>query len=173
MPWAVATAVPEGASTFIRWCASTISIAGKCGAAAAASATARMRGASQRTSHAAIGAMIASVTLLGLALKTLPVGTGYAVWVGIGAIGAAIGALGADIRDADTLDEELLREAKTSGFSDRQIAALRSDFDDEAAVLARRLELGVRPVYKTVDTCAAEFASATELCTSYACPRYM
>ncbi|MGV3490522.1 MAG: quaternary ammonium compound efflux SMR transporter SugE [Devosia sp.] len=37
-----------------------------------------------------IGAMIASVTLLGLALKTLPVGTGYAVWTGIGTVGTVI-----------------------------------------------------------------------------------
>ncbi|WP_114395464.1 quaternary ammonium compound efflux SMR transporter SugE [Oleisolibacter albus] len=35
------------------------------------------------------GAMFASVWLLGLALKTIPVGTGYAVWVGIGAVGTA------------------------------------------------------------------------------------
>jgi quaternary ammonium compound-resistance protein SugE len=34
--------------------------------------------------------MLASVLLLGLALKTIPVGTGYAVWTGIGAIGTAI-----------------------------------------------------------------------------------
>lgn len=38
-----------------------------------------------------IGAMIASVWLLALALKSIPVGTGYAVWVGIGALGTAIG----------------------------------------------------------------------------------
>ncbi|MCY7388012.1 MAG: quaternary ammonium compound efflux SMR transporter SugE [Burkholderiales bacterium] len=38
-----------------------------------------------------IGAMIASVWLLAIALKSIPVGTGYAVWVGIGAVGAAIG----------------------------------------------------------------------------------
>ena len=36
------------------------------------------------------GAMIVSMVLLGLALKTLPVGTGYAVWTGIGAVGTAI-----------------------------------------------------------------------------------
>jgi quaternary ammonium compound-resistance protein SugE len=35
-------------------------------------------------------AMIVSVVLLGLALKTLPVGTAYAVWTGIGAVGTAI-----------------------------------------------------------------------------------
>jgi quaternary ammonium compound-resistance protein SugE len=37
-----------------------------------------------------IGAMVASVVLLGLALRELPVGTGYAVWTGIGAVGTAI-----------------------------------------------------------------------------------
>ena len=34
--------------------------------------------------------MVASVALLGIAMKTLPVGTAYAVWVGIGAVGTAI-----------------------------------------------------------------------------------
>ncbi len=34
--------------------------------------------------------MVASVVLLGIALKTLPVGTGYAVWTGIGTVGTAI-----------------------------------------------------------------------------------
>jgi quaternary ammonium compound-resistance protein SugE len=34
--------------------------------------------------------MVASVVLLGLALKTLPVGTGYAVWTGIGTVGTAL-----------------------------------------------------------------------------------
>ena len=37
-----------------------------------------------------VAAMIASVVLLGLALRELPVGTGYAVWTGIGTVGAAI-----------------------------------------------------------------------------------
>lgn len=37
-----------------------------------------------------LAAMAASFSLLSLALKTLPVGTGYAVWVGIGAIGTAV-----------------------------------------------------------------------------------
>ena len=36
------------------------------------------------------GAMIVSLVLLGFALKSLPVGTGYAVWTGIGAVGTAI-----------------------------------------------------------------------------------
>jgi quaternary ammonium compound-resistance protein SugE len=37
-----------------------------------------------------LAAMVASVLLLGVAMKTLPVGTAYAVWVGIGAVGTAI-----------------------------------------------------------------------------------
>lgn len=37
-----------------------------------------------------VGAMIISLALLGLALRTLPVGTGYAVWTGVGAVGTAI-----------------------------------------------------------------------------------
>ncbi|AVT81129.1 MAG: quaternary ammonium compound efflux SMR transporter SugE [Rhodopseudomonas sp.] len=36
-----------------------------------------------------VSAMVASVALLGLALKTLPIGTAYAVWSGIGAVGTA------------------------------------------------------------------------------------
>jgi len=36
-----------------------------------------------------IGSMILSIVLLGLALRTLPVGTAYAVWTGIGAVGTA------------------------------------------------------------------------------------
>ena len=37
-----------------------------------------------------LGAMVASVVLLGIAMKSLPVGTSYAVWVGVGAVGTAI-----------------------------------------------------------------------------------
>jgi carbamoyl-phosphate synthase large subunit len=48
---------------------------------------------------------------------------------------------------------------KASGFSDRRLAALLSA--DADAVRARRHALGVRPVYKRVDTCAAEFATET------------
>lgn len=37
-----------------------------------------------------VAAMVVSIALLGLALKTIPIGTGYAVWTGIGAAGTAI-----------------------------------------------------------------------------------
>lgn len=54
---------------------------------------------------------------------------------------------------------EILPRAKHLGFSDAQIAALASC--SEEAVLARRAAAGRRPVYKMVDTCAAEFAATT------------
>ncbi|MGE5596998.1 MAG: quaternary ammonium compound efflux SMR transporter SugE [Hyphomicrobiales bacterium] len=37
-----------------------------------------------------VGAMVASMLLLALAVRTLPIGTAYGVWVGIGAVGAAV-----------------------------------------------------------------------------------
>src|SRR5437763_2353889 len=53
----------------------------------------------------------------------------------------------------------LLRGMKRMGFSDRQLAELRDETEDE--VRHRRWSLGVRPAYKMVDTCAGEFPSAT------------
>lgn len=66
-----------------------------------------------------------------------------------------------EIIDAPVLDESLLRAAKRSGLSDRQLAALRPELAGEDGVRVLRHRLGVRPVYKTVDTCAAEFAATT------------
>jgi len=57
------------------------------------------------------------------------------------------------------LSEELLRTAKAMGFSDIQIAQLRGITEED--VRNRRYYLNVRPVYKTVDTCAAEFEAFT------------
>ncbi|WP_431918644.1 carbamoyl-phosphate synthase large subunit [Amycolatopsis tucumanensis] len=74
---------------------------------------------------------------------------------------ALIGEVGAEVRDAPVLDAPLLREAKRVGLSDQQIAALRPELPGEDGVRALRHRLGVRPVYKTVDTCAAEFAAKT------------
>ncbi len=62
-------------------------------------------------------------------------------------------------RDLGSLDDAEIRALKRKGFSDHRLAGLLGS--DEAAFGARRRELGVRPVYKRVDTCAAEFASST------------
>ncbi|SDZ23764.1 carbamoyl-phosphate synthase large subunit [Saccharopolyspora shandongensis] len=66
-----------------------------------------------------------------------------------------------ELVEAPVLDAVLLRRAKRAGLSDRQIAALRPELAGEDGVRALRHRLGVRPVYKTVDTCAAEFAART------------
>ena len=58
------------------------------------------------------------------------------------------------------LDADALRGLKRKGFSDRRIGTL-VNASGETAVRERRHALGVRPVYKRVDTCAAEFATAT------------
>jgi carbamoyl-phosphate synthase large subunit len=57
------------------------------------------------------------------------------------------------------LDDPTLREAKRFGFSDARLGQLTKT--SEAAVRARRKAAGINPVYKRVDTCAAEFASNT------------
>ncbi|MGN6252499.1 MAG: carbamoyl-phosphate synthase large subunit [Marmoricola sp.] len=61
--------------------------------------------------------------------------------------------------DAPELTPALLRLAKRHGFSDAQLGRMRDM--PEAVVRGVRHALGVRPVYKTVDTCAAEFAART------------
>ncbi len=67
--------------------------------------------------------------------------------------------LASRVQNEDTLDAGLLLEAKRSGFSDHRIASLRST--DVSEVAKARQKLSVKPVYKRVDTCAAEFESFT------------
>ncbi|HVC10590.1 MAG TPA: carbamoyl-phosphate synthase large subunit, partial [Burkholderiales bacterium] len=57
------------------------------------------------------------------------------------------------------VDGETLRALKRRGFADRRLAYLFNTTEKE--VRAKRLALGIRPVYKRVDTCAAEFATRT------------
>ncbi|WP_330176799.1 carbamoyl-phosphate synthase large subunit [Streptomyces sp. NBC_01498] len=64
-----------------------------------------------------------------------------------------------ELAAADRLNPVLLADAKRHGFSDAQIAGIRGLRED--VVREVRHALGVRPVYKTVDTCAAEFAAKT------------
>ncbi|MEV8221337.1 MULTISPECIES: carbamoyl-phosphate synthase large subunit [Dietzia] len=66
-----------------------------------------------------------------------------------------------EIVDAAVLGADLLRRAKHNGLSDAQIAALRPEFAGAEGVQRLRHRLGIRPVYKTVDTCAAEFEAKT------------
>ncbi|MCL1906664.1 MAG: carbamoyl-phosphate synthase large subunit [Propionibacteriaceae bacterium] len=64
-----------------------------------------------------------------------------------------------ELAEASDLDETLLRKAKRHGLSDGQIAEIRGVNEHDIRDL--RWNLNVRPVYKTVDTCAAEFAALT------------
>ena len=59
----------------------------------------------------------------------------------------------------DTLNRDLLLEAKQKGFADRQIAHMLDCL--ESQVYQKREDLGVKRVYKLVDTCAAEFEAQT------------
>ena len=69
------------------------------------------------------------------------------------------GALKEELRRGPELSAGALRRAKRAGFSDRQLAGLTGC--GERTLRARRLALGVRPTYKLVDTCAAEFEAFT------------
>ena len=64
-----------------------------------------------------------------------------------------------DDRKLEDIDAEKLRTLKRKGFSDRRLAYLFNTKED--LVRKKRHALGIRPVYKRVDTCAAEFAAKT------------
>jgi carbamoyl-phosphate synthase large subunit len=70
-----------------------------------------------------------------------------------------INEVAAFIGAADALDAETLRIAKEHGFSDAQIAEIRGLGEDEVRGIRHGFDL--RPVYKTVDTCAGEFPALT------------
>jgi carbamoyl-phosphate synthase large subunit len=72
---------------------------------------------------------------------------------------ALINEIAVELTGARELSPVLLRRAKRHGFSDAQIGKIRGLSED--VVRGVRHALGVRPVYKTVDTCAAEFAATT------------
>jgi carbamoyl-phosphate synthase large subunit len=61
--------------------------------------------------------------------------------------------------DLQSIPKDLLKTAKEKGFADRQIAHLLHCFESE--VRTKRIELGIKRVYKLVDTCAAEFEART------------
>ncbi len=68
--------------------------------------------------------------------------------------------LEAELRAAGKMaDHDLILKAKQYGFSDRQLGFILGK--EELAVRAMRESMGIRPVFKTVDTCAAEFAAET------------
>lgn len=70
-----------------------------------------------------------------------------------------LGEIADELAASEGLSPELLRQAKRHGFSDHQIAQIRGISED--TVREMRYAFGLRPVFKTVDTCAGEFAAST------------
>ena len=71
----------------------------------------------------------------------------------------SINEIAEEIKNQVPLSDDLLKIAKINGFSDQQIADLTGQ--RSADISATRYRIGLRPVYKTVDTCAAEFEAHT------------
>jgi carbamoyl-phosphate synthase large subunit len=96
---------------------------------------------------------------LGMTVRELSRRTGVDPWFinEVGRIAAFESALNG--RKLHSLDREALWEAKRLGFSDRQIAFLCSGTEEK--VRRRRAQMQLEGVFKTVDTCAAEFAAET------------
>ena len=96
---------------------------------------------------------------LGASVESVAEASGVDPWF-VAQIGELV-ELRKELVDAPVLQAELLRRGKHSGLSDRQIAALRPELAGENGVRSLRERLGIHPVYKTVDTCAAEFEAKT------------
>ncbi|MDT5273170.1 MAG: carbamoyl-phosphate synthase large subunit, partial [Mycobacterium sp.] len=96
---------------------------------------------------------------LGASVKRVAEASGVDPWF-VAQI-AELVALRHEVSEAAVLDADLLRRCKHSGLSDRQIAALRPELAGEDGVRSLRRRLDIHPVYKTVDTCAAEFEAKT------------
>ena len=93
----------------------------------------------------------------GLSIEVVNQATGIDPWF-LHHIGAIV-EMESEIAKASSLDTHLMRTYKRAGFSDARIAELRGVTETE--IRTTRQELGVRPVYKRVDTCAAEFEAHT------------
>ncbi len=96
---------------------------------------------------------------LGASIEQVAQASGVDPWF-VAQIGELV-KLRAELVAAPVLEADLLRRGKHNGLSDRQIAALRPELAGENGVRWLRERLGIHPVYKTVDTCAAEFEAKT------------
>ena len=103
---------------------------------------------------------IKDALMLGVSVKTISQATGIDRWFLFEI--QKICVLEKEIRKykLDTIPMDLLREAKTLGFSDVQIAMIMQDGNEEA-VLEKRKSGGINRIFKMVDTCSAEFEAKT------------
>ncbi len=94
----------------------------------------------------------------GLAIEQVRAITQYDPWF-LDQIASIVATEAEIIASGLPADRERLRTLKAMGFSDKRLAALADGTEKE--VRAHRIALGVRPVFKRIDTCAAEFAAKT------------
>ena len=94
---------------------------------------------------------------LGASIADVNQRTGIDIWF-LNQI-SQINGMALEIKEAPELSPEMVRRGKRMGFSDLQIARLRNTSEEE--IRAYRHKLEIRPVFKTVDTCAGEFEAYT------------
>ncbi len=98
--------------------------------------------------------------MLGVSVKTISQATGIDRWFLYEIQKICVAEKEIRKYKLDTLPLELLREAKTLGFSDAQIATIMQDGNEEA-VFQKRSAAGIHRIFKMVDTCSAEFEAKT------------
>ncbi|MET0740288.1 MAG: carbamoyl-phosphate synthase large subunit [Candidatus Nanopelagicales bacterium] len=110
-----------------------------------------------RTPHDGRLLLVQQAVRAGVSIEALYAATGIDPWF-LDQI-QLLNEVAGEVASAAELTPMLLRRAKRHGFSDVQIAEIRGLA--EPVVRGIRQALGIRPVFKTVDTCAAEFAART------------
>jgi carbamoyl-phosphate synthase large subunit len=103
---------------------------------------------------------IKDALMLGVSVKTISQATGIDRWFLYEVQKICVAEKEIKKYKMDTLPVELLREAKTLGFSDTQIATIMQDGNEEA-VYEKRKAAGINRIFKMVDTCSAEFEAKT------------
>jgi carbamoyl-phosphate synthase large subunit len=103
---------------------------------------------------------IKDAIMLGVSVKTISQATGIDRWFLYEIQKICIAEKEIKKYKMETLPVELLREAKTLGFSDAQIALIMQDGDEEV-VFQKRKAAGIKRIFKMVDTCSAEFEAKT------------
>jgi carbamoyl-phosphate synthase large subunit len=103
---------------------------------------------------------IKDALMLGVSVKTISQATGIDRWFLYEVQKICVAEKEIKKYKMETLPVELLREAKTLGFSDTQIATIMQDGNEEA-VYEKRKAAGINRIFKMVDTCSAEFEAKT------------
>jgi carbamoyl-phosphate synthase large subunit len=103
---------------------------------------------------------IKDALMLGVSVKTISQATGIDRWFLYEIQKICVAEKEIRKYKMDTLPIELLREAKTLGFSDIQIATIMQDGNEET-VYEKRKAAGINRIFKMVDTCSAEFEAKT------------